>query len=235
MTLDEAKGIVKQTRTFFATGGKSGNKIYAAGEDGLAAFNRQLDAALNAQPLDDEGVLAMIQPKGTGLTKAGRRTANAAVAQTMIEVWRSGFNGGSAVEYGRLIVDSGRTCGNCTEMASVAAYLVAKGSKSEIIRIVVTDGPGDHVFTVVGEPKGWAKICNPPPDRTSIVIDPWANVCCVVADYFDAFSTKMAEWCKVSKRIATGGSSYVLPDAKYLSAFGASAPNFSNARNSWPF
>lgn len=231
MLLSEAENIMELVRAHFAGGAKSGNKAYAASPDvSLDPKGHKLDAVLS-------GLSSSATPigKGTvGVDDHTRRNQNVVVAMSQILKLRRDGEKDTAIGYGQRILDGGIRVGNCTEMACVAAYLVSKKVDAKAdIAIVVTDGPGDHVFCVVGESSGWENVRSVTDDvRGSIVIDPWANVCCTVGDYEATFTAKMKVWLGQGKRIAAGGKDWLAPDKAYVDKIRYSSLDIRNARNS---
>lgn len=230
ISLKDAENITVKVRAEFKKGGKSGNKAYTD------AVGTEIDAV---------PFTAGLVPKGTGnLAKNSLRSNNAAVGSMFVEDVRRhaliDVNVKTAVDYGKMLwyVPSATLCGNCTEMACMAAYLVADEDSSCKIWIVSTDGPGDHVFCAVGPGTGWKvnmqfeDILDK--DRKIIIIDPWANSCCMATDYMEVFEIKMAEWALGGKRIADGGNSWVVPDANYIKKIKASTAGLSDARKDMP-
>lgn len=234
MLLSDAKKIMDLVREHFAAGAKSGNKAYAASPDvALDPKGHKLDAVLSGLSSS-----AMPIAKGTvGVDDHARRNQNVVIAISQILTLRRDGEKDTAVEYGQRIFDGGIRVGNCTEMACVAAYLVSKKVDTKTdIAIVVTDGPGDHVFCVVGEASGWDNIRGVPDGvGSSIVIDPWAHVCCTAEDYEAAFAAKMKIWLGQGKRIAAGSKNWLAPDNAYVEKIRYSSLDIRNARNSSAF
>lgn len=173
ISIKEAEKINETVRSAFKKGGKSGNKAYTD------AVGTEIDAV---------AMTALLVPKVTGaFNKQDLRNNNAAVGSMFIDdVRRQGLIGISvknAVDYGKLLwyFDSSTLCGNCTEMACMAAYLVSEEDRSCNIWIVSTDSPGDHVFCAVGPGTGWKVTMKLEElldkDRKVIIVDPWASTC----------------------------------------------------------
>lgn len=230
INLTQAAKINKDVRGAFRQGGKSGNKAYTD------ALGTEIDAV---------PMTAVIEPKGTGnLNKTDLRNNNAAVGSMFVDDVRRqsliNVSVKNALDYGEILwfMKAVTLCGNCTEMACMAAYLVNEEDPSSQIRIVSTDGPGDHVFCAVGPGTGWKVNMNIvdilDQDRKMIIIDPWANTCSLATDYMEAFEAKMGKWALGGKRIADGGSSWVVPDASYIAKFRASKANFCDAKTGMP-
>ncbi|CAO3440466.1 hypothetical protein [Azospirillum endophyticum] len=181
MNLEEAKGINSMVRDLFKNGTKSCNKIYASNQAELDEWNP-----------DDVG------------TKEGRRNNNAKSFLTTFMSFRDNIdNYDTAIEYGEFLFNlGGEAKGNCTEMACVAAYFAKRDYNPRDMRLVVTDDPGDHAFLVIGETKGWNKIKDPSKLKIeTIIIDPWANVCCYGKDYPIDLARKMDKWIVDGKHI----------------------------------
>ena len=231
MQLGDACEIMKNVRKYFATGEKYCNKAYRVlGRHGKEEDLSAIIAGLSAVGLP-------LRPK-RGLSGTDRRNGNVALAIPRIYALRDAWNGGTAVEYGDHIHTKAIRYGNCTEMACVAAHFVAEEDPSEEtpISIVTTDGPGDHVFCALGPVFKWQKIDDPPQSaRRAIVIDPWANICCLAPQYFEQFTERMNLWLTDGKRIAASRNRWISPDRSYLSALEKSKLDIRNARNSPPF
>ncbi|MGE0423279.1 MAG: hypothetical protein AB7O88_13500 [Reyranellaceae bacterium] len=231
MLLSEAEAIMRQVRAHFAAGAKSGNKAYAA----------SADVSLDPKGHKLDEVLSKLSPSASPIAKGAdevddhtRRNQNVVIAMSQILKLRNDGEKDTAIAYGQRILDGGIRVGNCTEMACVAACLVSKKVGPEIdIAIVVTDGPGDHVFCVVGEASGWDSVRDVPENVASaIVIDPWANVCCTADEYERTFAAKMKVWLGQGKRIAAGGRDWLAPDKAYVDKIRYSSLDLRNARNS---
>jgi hypothetical protein len=221
MNISDARKIKDDVRAYFATGAKSANKAYLAKDEDLDL----LGFDDKAEPLG----------KGGSADKSARRNHNASFAALRIDSLRSENSSLTALEYGRVIYTGGIGHGNCTEMACVAAYLADQKDATAELTIAMTGSSGDHVFCVVGPIRGWTKVGEPPASSAaSIVIDPWANVCCLAPEYAAAFGATMGKWLEGGKRIFGGGSTWLAPDAKYISGFLATRLDMRNARNSSP-
>ena len=228
MTLEEAIEIKNKVREWFASGGKSGNKAYVAeGSDDPEFPDIDVDSPLVA--------------KGQGgMSKLERRNHNQVIAASSIAQTRVKSDGRySAVEYGEVLWRMKQPCGNCTEMAAVAAWMVSEKVAPQVyIALVTTDGCGDHVFCIVTKNTGlkwaaWAKLGAPPPAMNDvIVIDPWANVCCKLESFQTDFSATTAGWLKQGKRIAGGGDEWLAPDKHYVGKLFASTISITEARHS---
>jgi hypothetical protein len=88
--------------------------------------------------------------------------------------------------------------GNCTEYAAIAwKYLVSKEVQAHIVGL---EGDGDHAFAVAG-------LKQPPPrdfaewGEDVWICDPWANICCLAADYPTAWNDRMRHWENKGKMI----------------------------------
>lgn len=231
ISLEEAEKINVRVRAAFKRGGKSGNKAYTD------AVGTEIDAV---------DVNAPLVPEGTGnLSKTDMRNNNALIGSGFIEEYRQQalitVSVETALDYGKMLwnVTAAELCGNCTEMACMAAHFVSEEDSTCNIWIVSTDGPGDHVFCAIGPGTGW-KSGMPlegilDKDRKIIIIDPWANTCCKASDYMNSFERKMAEWLVSGKRISAGGSSWVQPGPDYIAKIKASKADLSNARKAMPF
>lgn len=212
MELEAARAIMVRVRAHFGAGSKSGNKAYLPSDTDLD-FDLEPAAPVTPAQFPD---------------KADRRHRNAVYTSMCVDLLRSNNKTLTALQYGRLIFTTGVRYGNCTEMACVAAHLAS--DKPRTISIVTTDGSGDHAFCVVGPAAGWKDVRDPPADcGKSIVIDPWANLCCLVRDYDARFAAKMGKWLGEGKRIFTGGSDWAAPDEDYLEDFRAGGLTVINA------
>ncbi|CAO3427298.1 hypothetical protein [Azospirillum endophyticum] len=219
MNLEEAQDINKYVRKKFGEGGKSSNKFYVAEGE---------------QP--EDATIENFVKKGDPLfTKAGRRNTNASIVSGDLinlreKIMKSCKN---ALEYGKFIDSDPRICGNCTEMAALAAYCVSLDEKTTPISIVATADVGDHVFTVVGKISGWKLIGKPAGAEDLIVIDPWANVCCFAHDYPAKLMTTATKWQQSGKRIA-GAYFDILPAVTFAEKVLLSETDIIDARKNIP-
>lgn len=208
LTLTEANVLMQAIREEFAAGAKSGNKAYVD-EKG--------------SELDSVAWDATVMAKGAA-SKQEVRNNNATVADGELALLRNDGVQKTVLWYGAHVLAHTPKSGNCLELSCAAAYRASKkASLSQRIGIAVTDGPGDHVFCVVGPIDGWQKLEQVPSGcANSIVIDPWANVCCLAKDYLQQFSKQMNEWFGKGKRIAAGPQRWLAPDDSYIAKLKAS-------------
>ena len=140
--------------------------------------------------------------------KITRRNTNRENAGLLINQLRRDrkFGADDILPFGFAVLDQEDVAGNCVEMAAAAAYLV-KRENIGTAWFAVIHQPGDHTFCLVdngvedrpetiGGARGY-RVCG----GDSWVIDPWANVCCKMRDYDDAFYKKMQDWSKQGKRV----------------------------------
>ena len=143
-------------------------------------------------------------------SKASTRNPNAGVANAGLGVLRPAIGAlpldGQAAAVANL--GAGRI-GNCHEMALLACRYASQVPITGIWLGSIGD-LGDHAFCLLG-PTGsptWtcALTMQRSTDRGEWVVDPWANVCCPVPDYYTTFREKMEAWSSAGKRIAFKGS-----------------------------
>ena len=97
----------------------------------------------------------------------------------------------------------GARIGNCDDMACAAGYF-ARFLGIGVPWVARIGAPGDHAFCILGTastPK-FTRVRDVQFDyQGSWVVDPWANTCCPLRDYPEAFSRKMDKWTADGKRI----------------------------------
>jgi hypothetical protein len=181
---DQAKEVHKAVRDFYKGCLKSSNKTYKMN------FNYE-----NINTFE----------------KRATRNDNKAKVTKMLSIYRSllDHEASSLFERGKKISQQPRQMriGNCEEMALLAAYygLTTYSDLDGKTWLGSITTPGDHAFCLLGPSTqpGWHSPPNMSKSNESKfwIVDPWANICCPIKDYYDSFMKKMAQWDKDEKMI----------------------------------
>ncbi len=140
------------------------------------------------------------------------RDRNAALAEDVLGSLRDEMKGKSPLEAGGILFKTrGPRAGNCGEMACVAIHIahVFGGVPAAKLYLKYVEGKASkfgfsHQFMLMTKLDDDTSQ-NPPnatgPQHTSWVVDPWANICCRLADFATEFDAQMTHWTRVGKRI----------------------------------
>lgn len=225
---DDAARIMREVRSFYAAGVKSGNKIYAeAPRNGYIDLDDPFDGywqnwsttmLANKAELRNDNALAAMQHRPKGPSKGGSYYA-----------WgKSIYNGGKRAAF---------ASGNCMEMAAVSAAIAIDDYHfaGEWLYMAMITAPGDHAFCVVSMRKPtWASadaMTGTSGASGAYVIDPWLHTACPAEEYWAAAQARVAKWSQVGKRIAWAGIDgndlgWYDPQGDYAAAFGTSPLGF---------
>ena len=228
---DDAMAIMAEVRDFYASGVKSGNKVYVTG----VRSNRYIK---NKDVFDEK-----YQGWSTTMLaeKAARRNENVLKSQhnrpqmhageSFFDVGMRIYNGGKRAEF---------ASGNCMEMAAVSAALAIATYRyaPDCVWGVMIDPPGDHAFCLLSEhAPQWPNVAAMTSDMGApgaIVVDPWLNTVCEARGYWAAAQERVAAWSRKGKRIAWTGRygdkfGWYDPSESYATAFGQGPLTFTPA------
>ena len=191
--------IRDQVRNFYATGNKSGNKVYAKSKSEVLtqdAFERKQQGFFN---------------RLFASRKFAQRNKNVALSQK----FRPTSWGNAPYEFGQQIWNSSIAAefrsGNCGEMACVSSYLAVAqymASRAKVYLGCVTP-PGDHAFCLLAlsNPPAWRRVrdMSGAGESGSYVIDPWLNIACEAGFYGMLAAEKLEKWHRDGKRVSWGG------------------------------
>jgi hypothetical protein len=227
--LQMAIAIMKEVRSFYASGNKSGNKVYVNAEPdgGAVDLNDPFEAKWQEWNTTMLAVKASKRNQGALASVANRPqlTAN----EKYYEFGKRIYNGGSR---------SGFDSGNCMEMACVAGMIAVDGANCQRSTVYMGEihPAGDHAFCIVSDKKPqWAMasemVRGSSGASPAIVIDPWLNTTCFADEYWAAAKLKVQKWSMVGKRIAWSGPDgnapgWYDPLGPYSEAFGSSPLKF---------
>lgn len=230
MDVGQAQMLNKVVRAFFATGAKSGNKIYV--NSGKDVVNLGVNANAKNIKLDDlfdvkqPSFLVRMFTSKQKLGKMDTRTGNA--KRSMMERDQTQY----ANDYlmGEAVFKSTNQtfpAGNCGEMAAVSAYLaISQGlAQASEVHIGTIYSPGDHVFCAIGNQPSGSSVGTM--TGGALIVDPWLNTVCTAGHYFFDAQEKLKKWHRDGKRVistsSTGELGWYDPGGTYMTRF-ISAP-----------
>lgn len=200
-------------------GKKSDNKRYdAPPTEGITLKEGQADRRNTNQPLAAQ-IRVTIHQKKNALAELTGQTLTPA-------------------QVGEIILKQKLRGGNCAEMTWLLCYGLS--TKNVNIWIAIIDDPGDHQFCILMKNKpGFESIKTMTySGDDQWIIDPWANIVCKPAEFYEQFGNKMKKWTERGKRIGVPNSSktgYVWTagtDEKY---FKANTESRLQYRQGWNF
>jgi hypothetical protein len=195
VTPAQAAETYSKARAFYKGGAKASNKAYfATGE--VSPDKIEID---EGQTLDED-----------------QQKRNNQTLQNLKDMAGQGRSyeknkGKSPYQAGSEFYNSKNTFGNCGEMAAVAVYIavaIVHADPDEVEHWTLSNtqygllgwlGPArkfGHSFAVLGKGK----------DTERWVVDPWADLCCMLDKFADMLKFKLDAWTGQGKRIAAGGS-----------------------------
>ncbi len=195
-TYQEAANILAYVRHGYRHGLKSSNKKYEDDPDAMTDTDSQ---------------------------KIMRRNSNMILAQQALGPLRAQYGTLSPIQIGHNLVAGQIACGNCYEMACVAAYRLSLIPAAAYVGSIAA--PGDHAFCLAGQPKQAWNTVKSMSDAMDVdgaeawIIDPWMNTCCAVQDYPKSGRQKLLKWTNDGKRISWYNAWVVPTDPRYVQGF----------------
>lgn len=226
MDIGQAAMLNKVVRAFFATGAKSGNKIYvSSSKDFVTTVEASKVNTATIQDLFDvkqpSFLVRMFSAKAR-LAKIAKRANDGQLSMANRDQtkYKSDYEMGESVYKS---TNQNFAAGNCGEMAAVSAYIaISQGlAQASEVYIGTIGAPGDHVFCAIGPQPSGASVGTM--TGSAVIVDPWLNTCCTAGEYFFDAQDKLKKWHRDGKRVLGTGPSGQLgwadPGGTYATTF----------------